>query len=48
MELLEEIELRLSSKDPEQRIDALLDAWEYGTAGIELVIRSPNQNLGNT
>ena len=38
MESLEEIKLRLVSKDPEQRIDALLDAWEYGTAGIELVI----------
>ena len=34
MELLEEIRLRLVSKDPEQRIDALLDAWEYGTEEI--------------
>ena len=40
MESLEEIKLRLTSKDPEQRIDALLDAWEYGTAGIELVVRA--------
>ena len=40
MESLEKIKLRLVSKDPEQRIDALLDAWEYGTAGIELVIRA--------
>lgn len=38
MESIEDIKLRLISKDPEQRIDALLDAWEYGTAGIELVI----------
>ena len=40
MESLEEIELRLVNKDPEQRIDALLDAWEYNTAGIELVVRA--------
>lgn len=37
MESLEEIKLRLASSDPEQRIDALLDGWEHGTAGIELV-----------
>ena len=40
MESLEEIKLRLVSKNPEKRIDALLDAWEYGTAGIELVVRA--------
>ena len=37
MESLEEIRLALVSKDPEKRIDALLDAWEYGKAGIDLV-----------
>ena len=40
MESLEEIKLRLVSKNPEKRIDVLLDAWEYGTAGIELVVRA--------
>ena len=34
MESLEEIKLRLVSKDPEQRIDALLDAWKHGTEEI--------------
>ena len=38
MESLAEIKQRLASEDPEVRIDALLDAWEYGTAGIELVV----------
>ena len=40
MESLEEIKLRLASDNPEQKIDALLDAWEYGAAGIELVINA--------
>ena len=40
MELLEEIKLRLASDNPEQKIDTLLDAWEYGVAGIELVINA--------
>ena len=47
MESLEEIKLRLVSKDPEQRINMLLDAWKYGTAGIEL-LKPSNQDLGNT
>ena len=40
MELLEEIKQRLASDNPEQKIDALLDVWEYGVAGIELVINA--------
>ena len=38
MESLAAIEQRLDSADLEVRINALLDAWEYGTAGIELAI----------
>lgn len=40
MESLAAIKQRLASEDPEARIDALLDAYEYGTAGIELVINA--------
>ena len=40
MESLEEIKLRLASDNPEQKIDALLDAWEYGAVGIELVVNA--------
>ena len=48
MESLEAIKLRLASDNPEQKIDALLDAWEYGAVGIELVImggKYPSINL---
>lgn len=45
MELLEEIKLRLASNNPEERIDALLDAWEHHTAGIDLVIKALSDSV---
>lgn len=40
MKELESIKLRLSNKDPEIRINALFDAYEYDTEGINLVIQA--------
>lgn len=40
MKELEKIELQLSDKDPEVRINALFDAYEYGEAGIKLVAQA--------
>ena len=40
MESLAEIKQQLANEDAKVRIDALLDAWSYGKAGIELVIEA--------
>ena len=40
MKELENIKLRLSNKEPEIRINALFDAYEYDTEGINLIIKA--------
>ena len=40
MEELEQIELQLLKKNPEVRINALFDAYEYGEAGIKLIAQA--------
>ncbi len=40
MENLEQIKLLLSNSDPEVRINALFDAWEYQEEGIKLIIKT--------
>ena len=40
MKELKQIELQLSDKDPEVRINALFDAYEYGEAGIKSIAQA--------
>ena len=40
MKELEQIELQLSDKNPEVRINGLLNAYECGEAGIKLVAQA--------
>ncbi|MEA5552156.1 hypothetical protein VB713_14520 [Anabaena cylindrica UHCC 0172] len=42
---LEKICCRLQSNSTKQKVDALLDAFEYGQAGIELIIQALNDHI---